>query len=109
MVGLPTGTPAPCDGILVPPDQPDACDAVTASLMSCRRRLAGAREQHRIELAAAHEELAGLERAKAAERAACRDRVAPERRTDWSAVAWGVVAGMVTAGLIAGGAVALSR
>lgn len=46
-----------------------------------------------------------MQASRAAERAACRDHVAPTPATDWAAVAWGIVGGLILGGAIVGDAV----
>lgn len=107
-VGMPRGTVAPCSGILVPPDLPDTCTAITAGLSACRRRSAGDRAECDVRVQAIEAKLAAVEAARVAERAAGQAIVTPDPGIDWSAFAWGLAVGAVVVGGISLG-VAIAR
>ena len=109
MAGLVEGAVAPCSGVLVPPDYPDACSAVTSGLEACRRRRAGDRAYCDARVEAISAKLAAVEASRQAERAAGQAIVTPDRAIDWSAFGWGGGVGAIIVGAIAGGVVYVTR
>jgi len=91
------GAVASCDGVLVPGARVAQCLTDHHELAGCRVRLAGEVEARRLADESWRAEVARLELALDAERAA---KVAPmDARTDWGAVGWGVVVGLVVGAL----------
>ena len=91
------GAVASCDGVLVPAARVAQCLTDHHELAGCRVRLAGEVEARRVADDSWRAEVARLELALEAERAA---KTAPiDARTDWGAVGWGVVVGLVVGAL----------